>query len=68
MSHIIGLLLSYEDATVGRVYSFNTLQEQQNLQPGIEDAPPSFDDALNALPHDRPPEYSEIAVTSYVFE
>ena len=64
MSNNIGMLPSYEDATKDRVFFFNTLQDQQSLQRGIGEAPPSFDDALNDLANDRPPQYTEIAAIS----
>lgn len=62
---MIGMLPSYEDATKDRLFFFNTLHDSQNaIQPGFQDAPPSFTDAMQDVANDRPPQYAEVSENS----
>ena len=61
---IIGMLPSYEDATKGSVFLFNTIHSPQNTtQHGYQCARPAFTHTLQGDANDRPPQYIDIIDT-----
>ena len=59
------MLPSYDDATKGRVFVFNTLHNSQNItQHGYQYTRPEFTHTLQDDANDRPPQYTDIIESS----